>query len=232
MKVRKGMPRNRDLQYEQSLKNPLFLHHKFNIESVKLYFKNLCTDKRLKIYDFGCGQKPYYVFASNHEYIGIDIDNDNDKADIYSDIVNTPIEDNIADIVVSFYVLEHVEDPQRVLNEKYRVLKQGGELYMLVPLYWEEHEQPYDYYRFTRFSLEKMLKNSGFKNIKIKELSTDPAILGLNLAKFFNRKFFRIFIPAINLIFYKLQVRNLKIIRQNETMASNVMSFAVTGSKP
>lgn len=231
MNVRNTNPRKRSFEKEQSFKHPLFLQLNFAIESVKAYFLSLPKDKILKIYDFGCGQKPYQIFAGNHEYIGIDIDKSNDKADIYADIANVPIDDNVADIVTSFFVLEHVEEPQKVINEKFRILKEGGELFMLVPLYWEEHEQPYDFYRFTRFAIEKMMKNSGFRNIQITELNSSYSILGMHLARFFDRRFFRLLIPLVNYLFYKMELRLQRKAKENNRILSNVMTYAVKGIK-
>lgn len=231
MQTRSTHPRNRNLEQETSLWHPLFLQLSFAIDSVKEYFESLPNDKVLKIYDFGCGQKPYAVFVKNHEYIGIDIDEKNTNANIYADISNVPVEDCSADIVTSFFVLEHVEYPQKVINEKYRILKNGGELFMLVPLYWEEHEQPYDFFRFTRFGIQKMLEDAGFKNIEITEINTTPSILGMHLARFFDRRFFRILVPLINYFFYKMEIRTLKRARENNIKLSNVMTFKVVGRK-
>lgn len=223
--------RNRSFEKEQSFKNPIFLQLNFAIESVKSYFQSLPNDKKLTIVDFGCGQKPYEVFVNNHEYIGIDIDKSNDKADIYADITNIPIDDGAADIVTSFYVLEHVEEPQKVINEKFRILKKNGELFMLIPMYWEEHEQPYDFFRFTRFGIIKLMENAGFKDIKVREINTAPSILGMNLAILFNRRFFKVLIPVINYIFYKLEIRMQRKAIKNNILLSNVMTFEVKGQK-
>ncbi len=231
MNTRNSNARNRNFEKEQSFRNPLFLQLNFAIEAVKSYFESLSNEKKLEIYDFGCGQKPYEIFVNNHKYIGIDINENNDKADIYADITCVPIEDNVADIVTSFYVLEHVENPQKVIDEKYRVLKNGGELFMLVPLYWEEHEQPYDFFRFTRFGIEKMMQNAGFENIEISEVNSNPSILGMHLARFFDRRFFRILVPIINYLFYKMEIRVQRKARENNRKLSNVMTFAVKGIK-
>ncbi len=126
MQTRNTNPRNRNFEYEKSLWNPLFLQYSFVIDAVKEYFENLPKDRVLSIYDFGCGQKPYAVFVEKHKYIGIDIDEKNINADIYADITKVPIESSVADIVTSFFVLEHVAEPQKVLDEMYRVLKEGG----------------------------------------------------------------------------------------------------------
>lgn len=231
MKTRKTHARNRNFKNEKSLWNPIFLQLKFAIDTIEKYFDELPKDKKLKIYDFGCGQKPYECFVQNHEYIGIDIDEENIKADIFADISKVPLDSNIADIVTSFYVLEHVENPQDVINEKYRILKEGGELFMLVPLYWEEHEQPHDYFRFTRYAIKYLMQKSGFKNIEIIAINTNYSILGMHLARFFNRRFFSIFVPAINLFFYKMEIKALKYAKRNGIDLSNVMTFAVKGNK-
>jgi len=223
--------RKRDFSKEMSLWNPLYLQLSYAINEVRHYFENL-PEKNLTIYDFGCGSKPYSVFVNNKEYIGIDIDKKNIEADIHADISNVPIDDEIADIVVSFYVLEHVEDPLKVLEEEYRVLKNDGELFMLIPMHWEEHEQPYDFFRFTRFGIRSLLRKANFNNIVIEELNTNYAILGLHLARLFNgRKLLRIFVPVINYIFSKLENRALKKAKKNNQKISNVMTFSVKAKK-
>ncbi|MCD6284140.1 class I SAM-dependent methyltransferase [bacterium] len=44
-----------------------------------------------------------------------------------------PFEDNFFDNVVAFEVIEHVSDSQKVLEEIYRVLKSGGNLFISTP---------------------------------------------------------------------------------------------------
>lgn len=102
---------------------------------------------------------------------------------------------------------------------------------MLVPLYWEEHEQPYDFFRFTRFGIQNMMEKAGFKNIEILEVNTNPSILGMHLARFFDRRFIRILVPLINYFFYKMEIRTLKRARENNIKLSNVMTFKVVGRK-
>jgi SAM-dependent methyltransferase len=53
-----------------------------------------------------------------------------------------PFEANSFDVVFSYYVLEHVRDPVRVLTESIRVLRRGGLLLFVFPNYgscWEGH---------------------------------------------------------------------------------------------
>ena len=57
--------------------------------------------------------------------------------------------------------------PERVLCELGRVLAPGGRFLLVAPLQWEEHQQPHDYGRFTRFALDRMLRQAGFTDISI-----------------------------------------------------------------
>lgn len=55
---------------------------------------------------------------------------------------NLPFDDESFDIVFSAYVLEHVNNPEQVLLESIRVLKNGGYLHFVIPNYqsfWEGH---------------------------------------------------------------------------------------------
>jgi len=53
-------------------------------------------------------------------------------------------------------VLEHVKGPQRVLDEAFNVLKEGGILYVSVPFLYFRHDAK-DYYRFTEEGIRHLL---------------------------------------------------------------------------
>ena len=74
-----------------------------------------------------------------------------------------PVEDQRYDAVILTQVLEHLPDPKLVLKELNRVLKPGGKLYLTAPLFYPEHEQPYDFFRYTQFSLDMLCKHAGFE---------------------------------------------------------------------
>jgi len=83
------------------------------------------------------------------------------------DIAHIPVENNRFDLVILTQVLEHISDPKSVLGELHRVLKPLGELWLIAPLLYEEHEVPYDYYRYTQYGLKYLLEVEGFTIIKI-----------------------------------------------------------------
>ncbi|ETR65887.1 MAG: type 11 methyltransferase [Candidatus Magnetoglobus multicellularis str. Araruama] len=90
--------------------------------------------------------------------------------DIYANLCeHLPFDDNSADTVVSFQVMEHLSEPKIFLSECYRILKPNASLLFTVPFMWHVHEAPYDFFRYTRYGLKYLLKHSGFNNIIIYE---------------------------------------------------------------
>ena len=78
------------------------------------------------------------------------------------------IQSEVADTVVSFSVMEHLHQPQMMLDEAFRILKPTGNIILQVPWQWWIHEGPHDYFRYTPYAQNFMLVKAGFNNIKIK----------------------------------------------------------------
>jgi SAM-dependent methyltransferase len=131
-----------------------------------------------KVLDLGCGVMPYKkIILQNSrvsEYIGLDLENTIYYSHIKPDLVWNgeliPLEDNSVECVIATEVLEHCFEPEKLLNEIYRVLKPGGLIYCTVPFVWHLHEVPYDAFRYTPFSLTKKLKDANFNKITITSL--------------------------------------------------------------
>jgi len=126
--------------------------------------------------DIGCGKLPYkkYILENSDvtKYIGLDIESaleyDNEiKPHFNWDGKTMPFENNSFDCAFGTEVLEHCPEPEIVLKEVFRVIKPEGVFFFSVPFLWNLHETPHDEYRYTPYSLERHLKNSGFKNINI-----------------------------------------------------------------
>lgn len=81
-----------------------------------------------------------------------------------------PIGDHSFDGVIAMNILEHVYDHNLFLSELYRILKPEGILVGCVPFLIPYHADPDDYFRYTHSSLERILRQSGFDNIKINKL--------------------------------------------------------------
>ena len=118
--------------------------------------------------DVGCGMRPYESYFPAGAYAGVDIaisgrDSKLKAPDHYYDGRILPFPDNSFEGVISTQVLEHVPDPRGLLAEMYRVIRPGGKLLISLPFVWQEHEEPYDFFRFTYFGIAGILKQTGFE---------------------------------------------------------------------
>ena len=118
--------------------------------------------------DVGCGLKPFASSFDHAYYTGIDIEvsgrSDEMKVpDKFFDGINIPYDDNVFDGVLCTQVLEHVENLDLLLAECNRVIKVGGRFVVSVPFLYREHEQPYDFRRFTSYGLRLIMTRNGFQ---------------------------------------------------------------------
>jgi SAM-dependent methyltransferase len=118
------------------------------------------------LFDFGAGGQPYRALFESKvlRYIAADV---NPTPGLPLDIKlipgqAVPLETGSVDTVLSSQTLEHVPDPALYLRECRRLLRLGGVLILTAPMQWRHHEQPYDYYRFTRYGLEHLVTQAGF----------------------------------------------------------------------
>jgi len=79
------------------------------------------------------------------------------------DAHNLPHKDESFDCVILNQVLEHVKRPWIVIDEVYRVLREGGIAILSSPFFYQVHDHPGDYWRFTPEGLLCLTENSGFK---------------------------------------------------------------------
>lgn len=64
--------------------------------------------------------------------------------DIVADATDMPIEDNQYDVVICCSAAEHTTEPQKLVDECWRVLKEDGVLIFSVPADYPYHEDPID----------------------------------------------------------------------------------------
>ncbi|MGB1251869.1 MAG: class I SAM-dependent methyltransferase [Candidatus Promineifilaceae bacterium] len=127
---------------------------------------------RGRLLDIGCGQKPYQEILSDsaESYIGLDYTNTLhgfEQVDVMGQGLQLPFPAESFDSVVCFQVLEHVPTPQQLMNEIFRVLKSDGHAFIATPFMWGEHEQPHDYFRYTRYGLAHLAQTAGFEIVSI-----------------------------------------------------------------
>ena len=129
------------------------------------------------ILDYGCGPKAYgELFSKAAKYLGADYPK-NKYADIHLDEQGRlPAEMEPFDVVVSFQVLEHVQDLGLYIGEVKRALdhKSGAKLLLTTHGVWEYHPGPQDLYRWTHEGLKHLFESHGFKTIAVEPITTGP----------------------------------------------------------
>lgn len=172
-------------------------------DAIKKYAKG-------KLLDVGCGNKPYAQLFNNliDTYTGCDIVQSSENVVDYICPANDLCFGNDAfDTVFSTQVMEHVSDHQGMVTEAFRVLKKGGYAIFTVPFSWELHEEPYDFFRFTKYGLKDLFEKKGFEVISIKSNGGKWAAifqLWLNVL-LSTRKYVTIRSRIIKLIFIRLK---------------------------
>lgn len=146
-----------------------------------------------RVLDAGAGNAPYRDAFNKHDYHTVDISPPALEADrrAVANLNRLPLRSDSYDLVFSSQVLEHVPDPATVLGELWRVLREGASMWVSVPFFYAEHEQPHDYFRFTQFGLTQLCTDVGFEVQSIRWLEgylgtlayqTKEAALNLNAA--------------------------------------------------
>jgi SAM-dependent methyltransferase len=134
-----------------------------------------------KTLDVGCGQKPYKDLFHSSDYVGLELDLPENRAskqaDYFYDGNVFPFADQSFDSVVANQVLEHVFNPAQFLTEIRRVIKDEGIILLTVPFVWDEHEQPFDYARYSSFGLKHLLNAHGFEILEFRKSMDDIRLI-------------------------------------------------------
>ena len=131
------------------------------------------TKRGMLVLDAGAGTSPYRKLFRHARYEAADfaeLGTNYAPLDYVCDLTDIPVEDGRFDRVLCNQVLEHLPEPGRALRELNRVMRPGGRMFLSVPLFYEEHQQPYDFYRYTQFSLRRLAEEAGFEVVRVEWL--------------------------------------------------------------
>jgi SAM-dependent methyltransferase len=142
--------------------------------------------------DIGCGEKQYARMTQGlvTKHLGVDHpDTQHARAsiDVFATAYQTTLPDASADTVLYTAVLEHLERPQDAIREIYRILKPGGCAIVSAPFFWHLHEEPRDFFRYSRCGLEYLFKNATFQILELKALSGFIVTFGQESCYFLDR---------------------------------------------
>lgn len=182
--------------------NPFFIARKGLIKNIK----SVAGEIDGLTLDIGCGNKPYEHYFKSSKYLGVDVQtsihNVNTYVDFFYNGKTIPVKNNQIDSIVCNQVFEHVFEPQILLYEINRILKIAGKLLITLPFVWDEHEQPYDYARYSSFGIKYLLNKYGFEIIELHKTVND----------------FSIFAQLVNLYIYKIVFKKNPFIKKLTTL--------------
>ena len=131
--------------------------------------------------------------------------------------------------------MEHVQNPERIVEEMLRVLKSGGKVYSDVDFMTGFHASPFDFNRMTTMGLRKLFEEYDDVRIIIGSGPTSALlwifqewlamILSLGIKQLY--KIFYLIIMALT-----FPIKYLDVLLQYHPMAENISaSFIVTAKK-
>ena len=189
----------------------------------------------VRVLDAGAGETAHKHYFSAQRYCALDLavgDKawDYSKLNVLGDLETLPFPDAAFEAAINIVTLEHVLHPERVICELGRVLTPGGRFLLVAPLEWEEHQQPHDYLRFTRFALDRMLRQGGFTDISIQPVGGIFRLISrrlLNALQFFPGPL--MFVAAI---FFAPPALVLPLLDPLDKNRSSTLGYICSARKP
>ncbi len=159
------------------------------IRVTQMYNKYLRVYAKGALVDLGCGKVPLYEAYKEYvtENICVDWENTlhkNELLDHECDLNKPlPLPDARFDTIILSDVLEHIQQPELLWLEMYRVMRPGGNILLNVPFFYGIHEAPYDYFRYTEFALRHFCELAGFEVLELHSIGGSPEVLADFFAK-------------------------------------------------
>ena len=86
------------------------------------------------------------------------------------------VQNDTYDFVVLTEVLEHLQNPERTLQEIHRVLKPSGKLVASMPFLYGIHGDPDDFQRWTPSKFENVMNKQGWLNVEVNHMGGFGAV--------------------------------------------------------
>ena len=137
---------------------------------IKSFNKIKKDKKNYNVLNIGAGGEIKNIIRKNFKKVfEIDIDSRRNPDQII-DLCNDRFSKIIRykpNLVCIFEVLEHTTNPLKAVNNIYKIINKGDFVLASVPFIFHIHDEPHDYFRFTKFGLKLLFKD--FANVKIYE---------------------------------------------------------------
>ena len=138
-------------------KTKMWFKFKYSTRNLVRLCQENSTDKlTLVVHSEDVDYKPYFKNS-----VSITKRKDVD-ADIHCDLYYTDLgkmDKESYDVILCTGLLEHVPDPQRLIDDLYNLLKPSGKLILSASAVFSVHEGPNNFFHFTKFGMRLLLKD-------------------------------------------------------------------------
>lgn len=135
--------------------------------------RGLSKDKDALLLDVGAGHGDFARTYEGRKSLSLDVI-PYPEVDLTCDLAEcVPFREGSFDMLILMNVLEHVYNFHGLLDSLFYLLKPGGSLIIAVPFMIKIHQAPFDFQRYTHYSLEQMARQHGFE-IALLEGYYDP----------------------------------------------------------
>ena len=143
--------------------------------------------------DVGCGSMRARRWYEGRitRYLGVDLATspylEDEHLTAYARGEALPFRGGSVDTVFGMSMLTYLPEPQRMIEEAHRVLRPGGTLILEFTQMCPLHDEPHDYFRFTRLGAQWMLERAGFDVVESVPIGGLMARVGLSAIAALNR---------------------------------------------
>ena len=117
---------------------------------------------KLKVLNIGSGGDIEKYLIEKFKFVkSIDIDQSRNPDQVI-DICNKKELEKLTfrpDLICIFEVLEHTENPVSAVSNIFTILDNGGYVLFSSPFIFHIHDEPYDFYRFTKYGLKHLFRD-------------------------------------------------------------------------
>lgn len=172
--------RDRQIAQEEAGRQGYFYLSPSRASLIRVLMPLLHKHAHGRILDAGAGSLAYTHLLTERasEYISLDIADSRARPTVVGTVLSLPFVDASFDTVFCSQVLEHVPEPKVALKEIERILVPGGVLILTAPHLAYLHNEPHDYFRFTRHGLAHLCNEVGLQVEEIRPAGGLLSFLG------------------------------------------------------
>jgi SAM-dependent methyltransferase len=140
------------------------LHRALSVQ-LRRQIEQRLAGREVDVVDVGCGSRPYERLFANHarRYVGVDVVS-HAGVDVVGRGEALPLDDESFDCLLCSQVLEHSDEPGRVVSEARRVLRPGGlallSTHGVIRYHATQDGSVEDYWRWTHAGLRRLMVTS------------------------------------------------------------------------